>query len=344
MAHNLLAIDGQYAFTETNDRLSAWHGLGNFKTTPRTAEEALGDLPYIPTCAEAPIGYTIDGEWCSYAGKKALFGLFPKSRVEYGVVDNAYPVLQHTAFAGAWDRGGGLKVATAGILEPGSRLFLCGALKAVNVAGDIVDAYLSAVNDQSGSGTNALTVSTVRVVCQNTLNVAMAATDFAAKVNVVHKGVTPDQLLQLMTDEFRGIVERAHKTVEEFEAKANTLATLSITDAQAMDIFGAAFVTPARPRTNAVRNEVMVAREASWEARTVTAEANRAVCMDLYRSGNDTIKGIAGTAWGAVNAVTECVDHLLPERGDLAKVSATKVLGYKADMKSRAWAAAVALL
>lgn len=347
MTANILEVNGQHAFTELNInslRVSAWHGLGNCKPYPRTAEESLGDLPFVPVAEGAPVGYYIGGEWHPYGGKKAVYGVFPKDeRREYGIVDVSYPILQHHEFAQAWDAGTKLPIATSGILAPGARMFLCGALRAVSVKGDIVDAYLSALNDQSGSGGNVLNISTVRVVCQNTLSLALGDGSFAARVNIMHKGMTPDQLLGLMQDEFTGIVTRANAAVNDFEHKANVLAEKRISEEQAAEIFRSAFITPRRPRTNAANNDVVKARAASWEAAALKVDSDRDLCMDLYKSGGQTMQGIAGTAWGAVNAVTEYVDHVMPERGDLQKVSAAKVFGYKGVIKSRAWGAALAM-
>ena len=151
---------------------------------------------------------------------------------------------------------------------------------------DRIHKYLLLTTSHDGSSAIQAMTTPVRVVCQNTLNMALAGAKQSYKVR--HTATAEGRV-----DQARKALSISFKHLEVFEAQARDLYETAITDKQFADIVQALYPMP-DPNSAKV---------------TITKYENKIdIINDLYFTGitNNTIKG---TAWGALNALTERVDY-----------------------------------
>ena len=93
-----------------------------------------------------------------------------------GVVGDRYKVVQNRDAFKFTDGliGGDVRYETAGSLRDGKQIWLLAKLPEQQIAGDAVEPYLCFTNAHDGSSGVRVCMTPVRVVCNNTLNVALA--------------------------------------------------------------------------------------------------------------------------------------------------------------------------
>ena len=93
-----------------------------------------------------------------------------------GVVGDRYKVVQNRDAFKFTDGliGGDVRYETAGSLRDGKQIWLLAKLPEQKIAGDAVEPYLCFTNAHDGSSGVRVCMTPVRVVCNNTLNVALA--------------------------------------------------------------------------------------------------------------------------------------------------------------------------
>lgn len=151
---------------------------------------------------------------------------------------------------------------------------------------DTIKSYLLVTTSHDGSSAIQAMTTPVRVVCQNTLNAALAGQKQSYKVR--HTSTAGGRI-----DQARLALGLTFKYLDEFEAQAQALFATSVTDKQFMDIVTALYPEPA---------------EDAGKASVTKYETKIDLVKDLYFI-SPTQEGIRGTAWGAYNALTERVDY-----------------------------------
>lgn len=93
-----------------------------------------------------------------------------------GIVTNRYKIVQNTEAFEFTDNliGGDVHYETAGSLQGGKRIWLLAKLPSKIIVGDEVEPYLCFTNSHDGTGAIRACMTPVRVVCNNTLNLALA--------------------------------------------------------------------------------------------------------------------------------------------------------------------------
>jgi phage/plasmid-like protein (TIGR03299 family) len=159
-------------------------------------------------------------------------------------------------------------------------------------ANDETKLYLIVWTSHDGSVAVQAAVTPVRVVCQNTLNLAMRNAKQSFKIR--------------HTQSVEGRIQVARETLglalgyfDEFEKEAQALYSQSITDKQFSDLIKTIYPKPEKDSKGALKK---------WENKVVLLD-------DLYHNSptNATIKG---TKWGAFNALTERLDYYRTARGN----------------------------
>ena len=158
--------------TMFNVREKPWHGLGT------RVEEA-------PTSADALIYAGLDWEVIqknvytedntSIPGYKA--NLRSTDSAALGIVSDKYRVVQNKdAFRFTDDLlGAGVTYETAGALQGGRKVWMLARMpQRYIVAGDEIAPYMVVMNSHDGSSGIRVAMTPVRVVCQNTLNLALS--------------------------------------------------------------------------------------------------------------------------------------------------------------------------
>ncbi len=282
MGHNLNIVNGRASMMYVRE--VPWHRLGTRLDKPATAAEAI---------EAAGLGFSVE--------KMALKTNDPELPVDahfatvrtdtwqvLGVVGSRYSIIQNRDAFATFDAlvGEGEAIYhTAGVLGKGERIWLLAKLPdyiRVNGA-DFVEKYLLLTNSHDGSGPVRVKLTPVRVVCENTL--ALALNGEEQEVRVRHTAQAGARL-----KEAREILGLTNKLYGELDRIFNSMSEKHI-DGKSL----AGYVNAVFPNVSdsGDRGRIIKTREKVLEL----AETGRGA--ELSR----------GTVWGAYNAVTEFVDH-----------------------------------
>ena len=153
-------------------RTAPWHGLGTRVLEAPTSSAALALAGLDWKVVQKPV-FTADGLFIS--GFKA--NVRDRDSQVLGVVSDRYKVVQNEdAFAFTDELlGEGVTYETAGSLQNGRRTWILAKLpQRYIIRGDEIDPYLVFMNSHDGTGAIKAAMTPVRVVCQNTLNLALS--------------------------------------------------------------------------------------------------------------------------------------------------------------------------
>lgn len=327
-----------HALDMTNDRVNyafvgepGWHGLGN--ELPEGADldtwATVAGLAHTVEAAESL--YRIPGPDADKPGKGAKLlkhdGRVTLYRSDTGDalanVSDDYRIVQPRAvlefYRDLVDASGMFTLETAGSLHGGRKVWALAKSKLELSIGaaDIVLPYLFLATSYDGSMATTGKFTTVRVVCQNTLN--MADRGSGAAVRVPHSTDFDPEAVKAEL----GLIE---SRAAAFEAKARAMAELELAPADALDFFAATLGgEPGRVDVPEL-DDLPKQRRARIEA-----------TADAWISGPGAeLKGARGTLWGAVNAVTFMVDHEGTGRTAESRFSSAQ-FGPGAMRKAAAW-------
>lgn len=171
-------------------REKPWHGLGTIVLEAPASSDALRlaglDWKVVqePVCTET--GELIEGYKAN---------IRDKDRRVLGVVSDRYKVVQNTDAFSFTDEllGKGVRYETAGSLQEGRKVWLLARLpREYIIAGERISPYLIFSNTHDGSGSVKVAVTPVRVVCNNTLNLALDAAK--RSFSMIHTGNIQDKI------------------------------------------------------------------------------------------------------------------------------------------------------
>ena len=155
-----------------NTREAPWHGLGQRVEQALHSEDALRSAGLDLTVSQKPIQ---TNDYIDIAGNKA--NIRESDNRVLGVVTDRYKVVQnHEAFAFTNELlGEGVRYETAGSMQNGKKVWLLAQLPENYIISiDHVSPYLVFSNSHDGSGSIKVAMTPIRVVCQNTLNLALS--------------------------------------------------------------------------------------------------------------------------------------------------------------------------
>lgn len=156
-------------------RTAPWHNLGIKVQEALSSQEALIKSGLNWEVKQQPI---LTNEGVIVEGYKA--NVRESDNKILGVVTDRYKVVQnHEAFAFTDDLlGRGILYETAGSLAEGKRVWLLAKLSSSYIiSGERLTPYLVFTNSHDGSGAIKVAMTPIRVVCQNTLNLALSTAD-----------------------------------------------------------------------------------------------------------------------------------------------------------------------
>ena len=190
----------------------------------------------------------------------------------------------------------GFKLETMGCLDGGKRIWALaktGADFRVNGTIDEVGTYLLLATSFDGSLATVSRFTSVRTVCQNTLT--MGLSEKGNKVSVSHS----TKFDSAKVKEELGIYE---KITAQMNEEVNEMAKRTMKDSEAMR-----FIIDILEGKNAKLEDI--------------STRNMNIIQNVYGlfKGNgkgSTLQSAEGTLWGAVNAVTEYIDHNVKSRSD----------------------------
>jgi phage/plasmid-like protein (TIGR03299 family) len=235
-----------------------------------------------------------------------------------GVVSDSYKVVQPAQvieFFRDIVKVGGLELSAAGTIYGGKRFWATAKIGEASPTSvkDKIGGYLLLSTSADGSQRTEARRTSIRVVCRNTLAVAVG--EAAPWVKISHRTeFDPEEIKQFM-----GLNEAAW---DAFRHQITRLANIPVDQEKAEEL------------TEAVLGG----------GEKVIASAGYNKILDLFNGdgkGAD-LDGVYGTGWGYVNAVTEYIDHWTRARSDENRFVSSQ-WGQGADMKQRAVNAVLAL-
>lgn len=153
-------------------RETPWHGLGKKVTEAPDSKEAL---------RLAGLEWEVEQEAVYTAGGSQVQGYYANvrntDRHVLGIVTDRYRVIQNREAFAFTDAllGEGVRYETAGSLMGGRKVWMLARLpREYIIGGEHISPYLVFSNTHDGSGAVRVAVTPVRVVCSNTLNLALA--------------------------------------------------------------------------------------------------------------------------------------------------------------------------
>lgn len=165
-------------------REKPWHGLGTVVSEAPKSAEALRLAGLDWKVIQASI-YTNQGE--KVDGYRV--NMRSTDRQVLGVVTDRYKVIQNDEAFAFTDEllGAGVRYETAGSLQEGRKVWLLARLpREFIIAGERISPYLVFSNTHDGSGAVRVCVTPIRVVCNNTLNLALSTA--SRSFSMVHTG------------------------------------------------------------------------------------------------------------------------------------------------------------
>lgn len=344
MSHDISVVNGKVELAYSGQ--TPWHGLARAKfDTPQPASVMLPAAGLDWEVATSPAFISIPAGNAPGVSIPAV-GIYRKDTgVVLGFASSQYvPVqnLQAGEIADFLVTEGGAHTEVAGALGNGERCWLLAHIPHdfEVVRGDMVKTYFLLAWGHDGKHGIAGKLTPVRVVCQNTLSMALGA-QWSRSADIYFRHVGNVMVKLDAAREALGLVKKqAERTAEAYK----TLAATALTRDEAMAYFGDVFPGPARIAASSENAEA----RSLYEQRLSKWLAHQDTVLGLYETGGGAdIPGVRGTAWGAYNAVTEWVDHVYPvlKSGQVSETRQRAVaFGTYAEVKQEALHKALALI
>ena len=326
MAHELsFTINGKAEMMYVGEK--PWHGLGTELPQLATAQEAIeaANLGWnvVQTAVYSPELPIMDSD-----GKllRTLPGVeVPRKMINrrddtgapLGIVGDGYKILQNVdafRFFDAFTQDPhGPKYETAGALYGGAKIWaLCKLPETFEVVkGDLIEPYILLCNSHDGSMAIRVMETPIRVVCNNTLQMAVRGKN--RKIHIRHSGDVFGKVKDVQ--ETLGLVrQQFEETIEVY----GLLAKKEPTKEEVTEVLSRLFPDTKTDRAKIQRERVQALAEGG--------------------TGNDQ-KGVRGTAWGLYNGITELEDHINGRGSDNQDARVNSIwFGSGAERKEKALA------
>ena len=281
-------------------RETPWHGLGTKVLEAPASKDALQLAGLNWRVMQEPI-YTAMEELVD--GYKA--NVRDSDRKVLGVVTDRYRVIQNDEAFAFTDGllGEGVKYETAGSLQGGRKVWLLAHMPhEYIISGERISPYLLFSNTHDGSGAIKVALTPIRVVCQNTLNLALAGAK--RSWSMIHTGDIREKM-----QEAKDTLFLAEKYMDELGKEFEALRMRKLTDKQVMEYI-----------------EILLPIE---DGSTPQQEKNmKRLREDMkirYFDAPD-LQGVGKNAYRFVNAVSDFATHAEPLR---------RTANYKENLFSR---------
>lgn len=269
-------------------REKPWHGLGQIVMQASTSKEALRLAGLDWKVLQEPI-YT--------KGKEVVEGykanVRDSDRKILGVVSDRYKVVQNADAFSFTDEllGKGVRYETAGSLQEGKKVWLLARLpREYIIGGERISPYLVFSNTHDGSGSVKVAVTPVRVVCNNTLNLAL--TTASRSFSMVHTGNIQDKM-----QEAKDTLFMAERYMDCLGEEFDQLRKQKISDAQVKEYIET--LLPMENEASEMQSKNILRLREDMRKRYYDAP-------DLQKVGNN--------AYRFINAVSDFATHAKPLR------------------------------
>lgn len=262
-----------------------WHGLGTI------IDEAVSSAQALEL---AGLNWTVRQEPVIYKGQDSGYKMNIRSTDDkvLGVVGGRYKPVQNAdafAFTDELIGGGDVVYETAGSLSTGRRVWMLAKMPDTRILDDVVEPYLCLTNSHDGFGSLKVCMTPIRVVCQNTLNLALQKA--SRTWNVRHTGNIEGKM-----KEAQHTLGLASKYMEALAEEAEALYDIKIAPKDFKELTQTLFP---------ITDEMSRRKE----------EAQYLLQCQLKKAWEmDDLGNIKGTGWGFMNAISDMATHRPPAR------------------------------
>jgi phage/plasmid-like protein (TIGR03299 family) len=274
MSHMIAkTADGKDAIAYVGE--TPWHGLGQVLTADAPLEVWAKESGLNFQLKTAPVQFNGGIE---FPGKRVMYR--GDSEMPLGLVSDRYKIVQPIEVLEFFrDMVGTVAhLETAGVLRDGAHYWALARMDGeFSLGSDKVKQYLLLASSADGSLATQARLTSVRVVCNNTLQLSQRG---KAEVSVRHNSVFNPADVKTKLADFNDAFKL-------FKDTAEALAAIKVSSAQATAIF----------------TKILGGDEAKPSRAAVRA-------LELYQGAGigASLDAANGTAWGALNAVTQLMD------------------------------------
>lgn len=290
MAHGITESDSMFSVRDM-----PWHGLGAvLEKAPTNIDDALdkSGLGWGVLTSPAAYQHPDNGKWIVDDEFKATVRSDTNERL--GFVGKDYAPLDNREAFRFLDEliGSSMHFETAGSLYGGKRVWVLARLpEYVEVGGDTTATYVYIANSHDGSMAVTATVTPIRIVCANTLGMALRAADASERTHRVRH----TSGLDLRMHEAREVMGMTVNYAQQFKELGDQLALKPFSD----------------KRMSTMLKELYPLLPGEGDRAAKNREEARAAVLAIFKGegpAGDTTGNSGGTAWCAVNAIAEHED------------------------------------
>jgi len=271
--------------TMFDSRKAIWNGLGESIVGAKSSEEAI---------KLAGLDWNVEPKPIQIIGGNKIPNTFANVRNSdnsvLGIVTERYEIVQNQEAFNFTDYllGEGVQYETAGSLSGGKRVWMLAKTDTIKILGDDITPYLVFTNSFDGKGSVKVALTPIRVVCQNTLTLALKKA--TRKWSVKHTGDIAAKI-----DEAREALKLTNIYMEELQKTADELTQITIVNTDMLELMAKLLPIQGSPKQQE------------------NAKEKREMLMGIYNNKDD-IQRFKGTAYGAINAVADFESHVTPLR------------------------------
>ena len=269
-------------------REKPWHGLGTIVKEAPTSADAIRLAGLDWSVVQEPIYTNFNRVVEGYRAN-----VRSSDRKVLGVVSDRYKVVQNVDAFSFTDEllGKGVRYETAGSLQEGKKVWLLARLpREYIIAGERISPYLVFSNTHDGSGSVKVAITPVRVVCNNTLNLALGTAK--RSFSMIHTGNIQDKI-----QEAKDTLFMAEEYMDCLGVEFEQLRRQKITDAQVKEYVE--LLLPMEKDPTPIQSKNIIRLREDMMKRYYDAP-------DLQKVGNN--------AYRFINAVSDFATHSNPLR------------------------------
>ena len=269
-------------------REKPWHGLGTIVKEAPTSADAIRLAGLDWSVVQEPIYTNFNRVVEGYRAN-----VRSSDRKVLGVVSDRYKVVQNVDAFSFTDEllGKGVRYETAGSLQEGKKVWLLARLpREYIIAGERISPYLVFSNTHDGSGSVKVAITPVRVVCNNTLNLALGTAK--RSFSMIHTGNIQDKI-----QEAKDTLFLAEEYMDCLGVEFERLRRQKITDAQVKEYIESLLPMEKDPTPIQSKNIIRLRED----------------MMKRYYDAPDLQK-VGSNAYRFINAVSDFATHSSPLR------------------------------
>jgi len=297
MAHQINFDERKKTYSFASNAEKAWHGLGQIVENAMTAEMAISlanlDYEVLKTSIHANIPNASEDYPEDFVKIEDKFATYrADTNLPLGIVGSRYEIIQNKdafSFFDAIIDDGEAIFETAGALGNGEKIFVTAKLPDdMLVQGEKCDKYIILTNSHDGTSSIVAGFTTIRVVCNNTLQAALR--NLTNKVYIQHRIGAKERL-----QEAYKVMGIASKYMTEVSDVFNQMAKVKMEDAQ----FKQYIIDVMMPEHKIIKGE-------EEQEQISTRFKNQVSSIYEFAMSHPTQQTSAakGTVWGAYNAIS----------------------------------------